>query len=209
MFDFETGRMIEILNNITIVPLEMLPEAACYYSHKEYVSPNGEYKACVIPVKNPKTGKDESEIILKTKNGETLLKKNASEDLEDSFFVAKARWTPDSRFFVYSLFNSCGHYKGCCPTFFISTDKVVRRASTKYFVFNRSEACDYPLRNYPDFRISSYDLKPRSLDHCIGTVVNPEFRVCAPDIIKTVAISKTIKDRYYFEVSLRDMMEWY
>ena len=203
MLNFENKKMIKILNNITVVPLERLSGGFS----KEYISPNGKYKACVRPVKNPQTGKDESEIIFKTKKGETLFKKNTSEDFEDSFFVARARWTPDSRYFVYSLFNSCGHYNNHFPTFFISTDKVVRKADSKYFIYNSSEPDNQPPWHFPVFSILTYNLKPLSLDHRIGRVVNPEFRVCSPDIVKTVAMCETIKDQCYCEVSLSDMMK--
>jgi hypothetical protein len=52
----------------------------------------------------------------------------ASEDGEHGYGVTKAAWTPDSRFFVYSIESSGGHQSWHTPVQFFSRseNKIVR-----------------------------------------------------------------------------------
>lgn len=209
MFNFQTKRMIKILNNISFPSSALCPGAAHHGLPREYLSPNGKYKAYVTPVYNPQSAKDESEIIIKSENNKILFQKGyfSSED-EDGLFVVKAEWSADSRFFVYSMINPCVHEPWHCPTFFVSTDKVIRKGDSKYFAWSLSNKCEHQPWHFPNFSYSTDGFEAYSLDDRIGTVVNPNFTLCDPDIIKTLAISKTIKDRWYFTVSLCDMSKW-
>ena len=73
-------------------------------------------------------GSGECQITIEVKNGKTLCSKSyASEDGEHGFGVEKAAWTPDSKFFVYSMSSSGGHQSWHFPTDFITiTDCKIR-----------------------------------------------------------------------------------
>jgi hypothetical protein len=95
---------------------------------KEYVSPNGKYRAYVIALQKVRHGNSESKVIIKTRDGKTLCTKSyGSKDGEHGFNVEKAAWTPDSNFFVYSMSSSGGHQPWHFPIDFISVaDSAVR-----------------------------------------------------------------------------------
>ena len=208
MFNFQTNKMVKILNNISLPSSGVCPGAARHGLPREYLSPNGKYKAYVTPVYNPQSAKDESEITIKSDKGKILFQKGYfSECGEDGLLVVKAKWSADSRFFVYSMVNPCAHKPWHYPTFFVSTDRMTRKGDTKYFSWSLSDTIDHQSWHFPHFSIPDYTLEAYSLDDCIGTVVHPSFTLCDPDIIKTLAISKTIKDRWYFTVSLSNMVK--
>ena len=77
------------------------------HSAKEttYRSPDGSLDAVVRSVNH-----SESEVRVQAASGEVLARRNyRSEDGEHGFGVARAQWTPDSQFFVFSLSSSGGH----------------------------------------------------------------------------------------------------
>ena len=118
-------------NGITILFLALIFFSTFTYSaeQKEYLSPDGKYWAIVVPLSKSSYGSGENEIFIKTKDGNILCSQNyASDDGEHGFVVETAAWTPDSKFFVYSLSSSGGHQAWHFPTDFISTiDGKVRR----------------------------------------------------------------------------------
>jgi len=91
---------------------------------KEYVSPDGKYRAIVISL----SGGGESKVVIKTIKGKTLRSENyGSKDGEHGGVVEKAAWTPDSSFFVYSISSSGGHQPWNSPIDYISVrDSKVR-----------------------------------------------------------------------------------
>jgi hypothetical protein len=116
---------------------------------QKYESPDGKFVANVVALPKVPYGSGESKIIIKTKKGKLLCSKNyGSETGEHGFGAEHAAWTPDSRFFVYSMSSSGGHQAWHFPTDFISThDFKVRRLD------------DYlgPITD-PDFELSSPDV---------------------------------------------------
>ncbi len=76
-----------------------------------FVSPDGKLVAVVIHVgKEAGLGNYESRVELRTKKASLLrFADYSSQDSEHGWGVAKAAWTPDSQFFVYSLQSSGGH----------------------------------------------------------------------------------------------------
>ena len=206
MFNFKTKKMIKILNNVNIPSPGTFPRSAIPNKIREYLSPNGKFTAFVIPIQNSQSGKHESEIILKSETGKILFQKSYSfEDSGTSLYIKKAKWSADSRFFVYSMANSFSYRSRQYPTFFISTDKVARTGDAHYYDYRISDCCDHPPWHFPAFSFLTDDFEAKSLNDRIGVVVNPEFRLGAPDIIKIVAISKKIKEHYFFKVSLSDL----
>jgi hypothetical protein len=96
---------------------------------KEYMSPNGAYIAVVVSV----PGSEESKVVVKTKNGRTICSKSyASEDGTHGLVVQKAAWTPDSRFFVYSMSSSGGHKPWHFPADFCSIHHSITRSLDNY-----------------------------------------------------------------------------
>jgi hypothetical protein len=118
-------RMNTLMNKkmfIAFCALVLLTAIAYSADQKEYLSPDGKYRAYVIPLPKALYGSGESKIVIKAKSGKTLcLKSYGSEDGEHGFGVEKAAWTFDSRFFVYSMSSSGGHQAWHFPTNFIST----------------------------------------------------------------------------------------
>lgn len=64
----------------------------------------------------------------------------SSEDGQHGFSVVKAEWTPDSRFFVYSLISSGGHQAWHTPTQFYDRADGVVRSLDDYFPKGISKA---------------------------------------------------------------------
>ena len=64
----------------------------------------------------------------------------SSEDGQHGFSVVRAEWTPDSRFFVYSLISSGGHQPWHTPTQFYDQAKGVLRSLDDYFPEGISKA---------------------------------------------------------------------
>lgn len=84
---------------------------------RKYPSPDGMLNALVIPLS--KSG--ESRIEMLSTDGSLLLSQSyASEDGEHGFIVEQADWTPDSKFFVYSLSSSGGHQPWHSPIDFMA-----------------------------------------------------------------------------------------
>lgn len=96
---------------------------------QKYESPDSKYVAHIVALHKDSHSSDESKIILETKKGKVICSKNySSETGEHGFRVENASWTPDSRFFVYSMSSSGGHQAWHSPTYFISMqDFKVRR----------------------------------------------------------------------------------
>lgn len=102
--------------------LLLLPvTTVCASEQKVYDSPNGKYHAVVTPLPQAGYGTGESGIVIKTGEGRILASKSyGSEDGGHGFGVAKAQWTPDSNFFVYSMSSSGGHQPWHSPVYFFS-----------------------------------------------------------------------------------------
>jgi hypothetical protein len=103
---------------------------------KEYRSPDSAVLATVTSTKAPEAT-DESCVELRTSAGKLLARIDySSRDGEHGYGVVKARWTPDSRFFVYSLESSGGHsawhspvqYFSCSLSKILSLDDAVHDA---------------------------------------------------------------------------------
>jgi len=113
----------------TILGCSALLLAACATATKgrparEYVSPDGKFRAVVIPLANAPGGAGESRVELRSINGTTLLNHSyASEDGEHGLGIERASWTPDSKFFVYSMSSSGGHQPWNAPIDFISVSE--------------------------------------------------------------------------------------
>ena len=83
----------------------------------------------------------ESRVAIQAGNRQQLCTMDySSKDGQHGFSVAKAAWTPDSRFFVYSLISSGGHQPWHTPTRFYDRDQGVLRSLDDYFPEGISKA---------------------------------------------------------------------
>lgn len=96
---------------------------------REYSSPNRQFRARVIALPDAPYGSGESRVEIHAASGALLCSRSyGSWDGEHGFGVERAAWTPDSRFFVYSMSSSGGHQAWHFPTDFIAIqDRRIRR----------------------------------------------------------------------------------
>lgn len=113
---------------------------------KEYVSPDRTLKALVIPTSEKN---NESIIEIRKFTGELLLKKSyGSEDGEHGCTVAQAKWTPDSNFFVYSMYSSGGHQPWHSPIDFYYKNGAI---------FSLEDFLSDPIAE-PEFQVKAPDI---------------------------------------------------
>lgn len=106
---------------ISVFAIVIFPTLVHSAELKEYLSPDSKYRAYIISLPKSPEGSVESKVVIRAKNNKILCSKSyGSEDGEHGFGVEKAAWTPDSKFFVYSLSSSGGHQSWHFPTDFIS-----------------------------------------------------------------------------------------
>ncbi len=99
---------------------------------KEYRSPDGKYLAVVIPYPKTPHGSGESKVEIHSKDVIVSSASYSSEDGEHGFIVDRAEWSPDSKFFVYTMYSSGGHQAWHFPTYFISVDDFKTRYLDDY-----------------------------------------------------------------------------
>jgi len=78
---------------------------------KTYLSPDGSLRAQIIPAKKNLIGNAyENRVEIWAKEGNLLQSADyISEDGDHGRIVARAEWTPNSEFFIYSTYSSGGH----------------------------------------------------------------------------------------------------
>ena len=80
---------------------------------KTYKSPNGKLIAHVISING------ESIIEIITKSGDKLISKDyTSADGEHGLAIENIKWTPDSKFLIYTTYSSGGHQPWAYPSYF-------------------------------------------------------------------------------------------
>jgi hypothetical protein len=89
------------------------PEGSCRNVAPEtFVSPDKAVRALVVPasVSLDTTPDMESRVVIRSAAGATLTSKDHSSPRGmNGYYVVRAKWSPDSQFFVYSLSSSGGH----------------------------------------------------------------------------------------------------
>jgi hypothetical protein len=89
------------------------PEASCRYVVPQvFVSPDKQMRALVYPadVLLDATPDLESRVVIRSSAGDTLTSEDHSSPRGmNGYYVYRAKWSPDSQFFVYSLVSSGGH----------------------------------------------------------------------------------------------------
>lgn len=102
-------------------------EASCSNVKPEiFPSPDGTLRAVVLPVdiSLDATPDMESRVAIRGSKGETLASKDYSSPRGfNGYYVVNAKWSPDSKFFVYSMASSGGHSPWQFPMAVYSRDK--------------------------------------------------------------------------------------
>jgi hypothetical protein len=88
-------------------------EASCLQVLQQiHASPDKALRALVLPVDVSlyATPDMESRVVIRTSKGDTLTSKDYSSPRgTNGYYVSTAKWSPDSRFFVFSMVSSGGH----------------------------------------------------------------------------------------------------
>jgi hypothetical protein len=89
------------------------PELSCIdVKPQVYPSPDAALRAVVLPVDVSlyATPDMESRVVIRSSKGDTLTSQDYSSPRGmNGYYVVNAQWSPDSRFFVYSMSSSGGH----------------------------------------------------------------------------------------------------
>jgi len=101
----------------------------------QFLAPDGGASVDVMPVsKQVKRAEYESRIEFRLHDTTVLCVLDySSQDSEHGFGVVKAQWTPDSKYFVFSLTSSGGHQAWHAPTQFFSLEDRTIRSLDDYF----------------------------------------------------------------------------
>jgi hypothetical protein len=103
------------------------PESSCSnVKPLIYPSPDGALRALVLPVDVSlyATPDMESRVVIRTSKGDTVTSKDYSSPRgTNGYHVVKAKWSPDSQFFVYSMASSGGHSPWSFPMMVYSRQK--------------------------------------------------------------------------------------
>jgi len=104
---------VAIRKSLLIMPL-VYWLALTSASAREYPSPDDTLIAVVNPITNHQSG--ESQIQIRRRSGQILYEKSyGSPDGQHGEIVDEAKWTPNSQFFVFSMYSSGGHQPWYSP----------------------------------------------------------------------------------------------
>jgi len=106
-----------LMVRLSVIALACLLAASSFCGAAEFTSPNGKVKAEVLSLNERNC---EARIVIR--RGDRLLAGTSfqSADHEHGMCVDLAKWTADSRFFVFSLYSSGGHQPWHAPIMFFS-----------------------------------------------------------------------------------------
>jgi len=121
---------------------QALPNKGPHQFPHQYTAPDGGAYVMVVPVsKEAGRAEYESRIEFHSNDGKISCALDySSEDSEHGYGVVKAAWTPDSRYFVYSLASSGGHQAWHAPTQFLNREDGKVRTLDDYFESGISDA---------------------------------------------------------------------
>lgn len=108
-----------IICSLFVVILMLVPAVICAGERRTFPSPDRTLRAVVIPVSQTDVGGGESRVEVRLAWGFLRFAKSYwSTDGEHGWNVVHASWTPNSRFFVFSLQSSGGHQAWHSPIYF-------------------------------------------------------------------------------------------
>ena len=136
--------------------------AQAQYGRVTHVSPNEKLQVVITPTYTHERGFHEHRVEVRTATGKRLaVNDHSSTDHEHGQGVIFASWTPDSRFFVYSVSSSGGHSAWHFPAYvfvrdrgaFFYLDELARPFVTPHF------------KLLPPNRFTSEALNDKGIDH--------------------------------------------
>lgn len=115
---------------------------------KEYRSKDGG-RVVISTVRNPsrETGHENKIEFYSAENQILCTLDYSSEDGEHGFGVVKAAWTPDGKYFVYSLTSSGGHQSWHAPTLFYSVRNSEIHSLDSYVKASGISKGDFALKS--------------------------------------------------------------
>src|SRR5262245_3875426 len=117
------------------------------YGRVVHYSPDEKLQAVIIPTYTQEPVFNEHRIEIRSASGKRIaVKDHSSNDHEHGYGVIFAGWTPDSRFFVYSVASSGGHSAWHFPTYVFVRDR------STFFLLD--EVIDHPFVR-PQFVLSA------------------------------------------------------
>jgi hypothetical protein len=143
------NRFIAVSLAVILVATVVLAQSASKLSPRQYSTSNGS-RAVITPVGS----NGESLINIYTRNLDKICSLDySSEDGEHGYVVAKAAWTADENFFVFSLENSGGHAPWHTPTEFVSFEKYTPGSHAQVCLLD--SYLDDPGITTSDFRLAA------------------------------------------------------
>jgi hypothetical protein len=153
------------------------PEASCAgVKPRIYRSPDGTLRAVVLPVDISlnATPDMESRVVIRTSKGETVTSKDYSSPRGfNGYYVVRAQWSPDSKFFVYSLSSSGGHSPWSFPMAVYSREKNRFAAFSDLINGNPTVSSDFKFSG-PHTVVASTWKQPGALDDKVPVTVDLE-----------------------------------
>lgn len=153
------------------------PETSCSnVKPRIYPSPDGTLRALVYPVDISlnATPDMESRVVIRSSKGETLMSKDyASPRGFNGYYVVNAKWSPDSKFFVYSMSSSGGHSPWQFPIAVYSSAKKVFGQFSDMIKGNPTLSADFKFTG-PHTLVASTWKQAGSLDDKVPVTVDLE-----------------------------------
>jgi len=169
----------------------MLPCCLRARSNKEFKAKNGS-RIVILPIgKLSAYAEQESRIEFYSPQNQMLCALDySSEDGEHGFGVVKAAWTPDQKYFVFSLTSSGGHQAWHAPTLFYSVKDDSLHALDSYvdgriskgdFILKAPNGVltevwrgeSHPIKFRLDLLTSNGDKSPRAMRCADGKIFKP------------------------------------
>jgi len=134
--------------------------------NREYKSANGN-RVVIVPV----GAEGESRVVFFDSSNKRMCTADyASSDGSHGFVVAKAQWTPDQRFFVYSMTSSGGHQPWHAPTEFVDRDNHQLCHLDDFFGSSGVATTDFKLIA-PNTVLTALDLEMRPVTTSLDTLL--------------------------------------
>jgi len=166
------------------IPFIRLPETANW---ETYQSPDSLLHAQIIPIGATK----ENKIQIRT-NEDVLLQEAdySSEDGDHGLRVARAEWTPDSQFFIYSAYSSGGHQPWFSRVYFYS------RSDNK--IYNFTEVSGFTVAS-DEFIVVAPDIVTFTVYTSVGMGPTTTKSFELSEIISTLEWQTYRDEEYGFE----------
>jgi hypothetical protein len=151
------------------------PESSCSnVKPRIYPSPDGTLRAVVFPVdiSLDATPDMESRIVIRSRKGDTLASKDYSSARGfNGYHVVNAKWSPDSKFFVYSMSSSGGHSPWQFPMAVYGREKNAFAAFSDMINGNPTISGDFKLVG-PHTVVASTWKQPGAIEDKVAVTVD-------------------------------------